>query len=101
MLLALIPLTMLASQPAATDARTGQAEEACRDIVGGTGGRHLIRTICPERDKDLKEGLALMERNRLEAGRRCQSGVAYLRSGGRVDHPADHICTCPPSSPAR
>ena len=98
MLLQLIHLALLAGQ-LATGHPAGKTEEVCRDIVGGTGGRHLIRTTCPEReravDEAIRESLLRSERNRRIVGRQCSSGAAYLRSGGNVDNLADYVCTCP------
>jgi hypothetical protein len=70
-------------------------EPDCRDVVGGTGGAHVIRTVCPERDRRLADMGPAMLRYRAQAAADCPSGVAALRSGGRVDRPGDYSCAEP------
>lgn len=83
------------AEPAAAPAP--QAEPDCREIIGGTGGAHPIRTVCPELDRRLAEMGRTALRNGRIAGADCPEGMAHVRNGGNVDRLSDYVCAEPPA----
>jgi len=83
---------LMIMQSAETTAPAQLPKQPCRDIVGGTGGVHLIKRDCPDNDRIIREGIATMTRNGKLAGRDCVNGMAYLRSGGNVERLEDYAC---------
>jgi hypothetical protein len=61
-------------------------------IYGRHRGIHLIRRDCPHDDRVLPNAGATITRNGKLAGRECTTGMAYLSSGGNLDHLEDYAC---------
>lgn len=88
-------LLLGSAPPGATESPAGAPQPDCREVIGGTGGAHPIRTVCPERDRQLAETGREMLRYRALAAANCASGVAALRNGGRIDRLGDYSCAEP------
>jgi len=68
----------------ATQPTDSSADSGCRPIIGGTGGAHVIREHCPERDRRVAE----MVRTRLEETQRTVE-MAMNRIEGLIVLPAE------------
>ena len=84
-------LVALLAQAAPEAPRPSRAGQDCHEIMGGTGGIHPIRTVCPAAERALAEFGRRLKENGLIAGKACPGGFAYLRSGGRRE-PAGGLC---------
>lgn len=85
-------LVALLAQNAPDAPRPSPAGQDCHEIMGGTGGIHPIRTVCPAAERAMAEFGRRLKENGLIAGKACPGGFAYLRSGGDVNRLADYVC---------
>ena len=88
----------LLAQTAPEAPRPSPAGQDCHEIMGGTGGIHPIRTVCPAAERAMAEFGHRLKENGLIAGKACPGGFAYLRSGGDVNRLADYVCPEPKAS---
>ncbi|WP_157222301.1 hypothetical protein [Novosphingobium sp. AP12] len=85
-------LLIIALMAGGTPATPVKPDDDCYTVWGGTGGRHPISEVCPERQKQLVETIRIMAENGSKVGVKCANGMAYLRNGGRLNRLEDYYC---------